>query len=183
MKTVKFVTKNEAWNVLESLSNVHMFVFLVYSVLARVTKKCRITKEVHEYPELKKTVMIQTSFNSDYKKRIDNQLIRENKELDEYKQGKNNMPIDFVSNNKVAGYFNDKKVVCHYPLKNSNAKIIQFTHKGIEITKQALKSLDIFPKKYAPTNQGIEEKEVKINKMYFDNLISFTVNNVRYVIV
>lgn len=183
MKDVKFVNRDEAWNVIKNLANVHTFVFLVYSVLARVTKKDRVTKEVHDYPNLKKTVAMQTSINSDYKTRIDNQLIREGKDLTEYKAGKNTMPIEFVADNKVAGEFDGKRVFCHFPLKNSKTRVIGYSHEGAQVQAKALKNLDIFPKAYKPTNQGIEEKEVKINKLYFDNLISFTVNKVRYVIV
>ena len=183
MKNVKFVSRSEAWNVICNLAPVHTFTFLVYSVLARVTKKDRKTGEKHDYPNLKKTVAMQTSINSDYKTRIENQLVREGKDLSEYKKGKNTMPIEFVADNKVAGEFDGKKVFCHFPIKNGKTRVIGYSHEGIEVQKSALKNLDIFPKAYKPTNQGIEEKEVKINKLYFDNLISFTVNKVRYVIV
>jgi hypothetical protein len=183
MSKVNFVTRNEAWEVIKNLPNVHTFVFLVYSVLARVTKKDRKTGEVHAYPNLKKTVAMQTSINSDYKTRIENQLIREGKELTDYKAGKNTMPIDFISENKVAGEFDGKRVFCHYPIKNGKTRIIGYSHEGKEVSKKDIEGLDIFPLPYKPTNQGIEEKTVQINKLYFDHLISFTVNKVRYVIV
>lgn len=181
-KTV-FIYLDNLWTILLTLSNSHMFAAIVYTVSARVTKKCRISGLVHEYPELQKTVVRQVSLNSDYQKRITNQLIREGKDLSEYKQGENSMPIDFCKNNKVIGTYDNKKVICFYPIDGKNAKVLHYLNNGITIQKNALKGLDIFPKYYAPTNQGIEEKRVEINKMYFENLKSISVNGIRYIVV
>lgn len=183
--TTKFVSRTAAWNILESMPNKHMLgISIVYTVSARTTKKDRVTKEPNPWQNLQKTVEVKnTSLNSDYETRVKNQLIRENKSESDYKKGKNSMPIEFCDNNKIVGTFNGKKVFCHFPLPNTKRETIVYKNDGIEVSKSEVKNWDIFPKSYAPKNQGISNKVVEIEKPYFDNIDSFTIDGTKYVIM
>lgn len=175
------ITRKNAWEFLLNLSNMATKAFLIYQVSARTTKKDRQTGIANPFPNLEKLVMRQVFFNSDYETRVLNQLKRENKSESDYQKGENSMPIEFAGKNHIAGFYKDQKVICFYPMANVKARIVSFFNNGIKVQRDAIKGMDIFPKYYAPKNQGTE-KEIQINKLYFDHLKAFTVNKVRYVI-
>jgi hypothetical protein len=173
------ISRKDAWEFLVNLSNMATKAFLIYQVSARVTKKDRKTGNEHPYQFLEKLVMRSVFLNSDYETKVHNQLVREGKDISEYEKGENTMPIEFVGKNKVAGIYDKRNVICFYPMQTTKARIVSYFNGGIKVQKSALKGLDIFPKYYAPKNQGTK-KAIQINKMYFDHLKGFTINKVRY---
>ena len=200
METVK-LTRIEAWKFLTTFTSRNSIFSLVSDTLVNVTKKCRITKEEHNLGEISKISEVSgTQVGSDYYTRWENKNERENVS-DEIVKGKNSMPIQFLGKNKVVGIYSKpiyrkwqkdgikykeivrtetKKVIVHFPNDNTKTTVLNYVcdrlSKGIDLQKKAFGNLDIWPI-YRETFQP------EMRKMYFDNLRSFTVDKVKYVII
>lgn len=138
----------------------------------KTTKKCRDTKEPFN-SSIKKLTSLTALLNTDYIKGVENQLTKEGKGKEDYKQGVNTMPIDFeLSNNNFTGFFKGKAVIQYRPFENSypTTKFILDN----ELTDKT-KLPNVLPANKKATNQGTE-KEIFWRKLYVSNIRKIKIN-------
>lgn len=187
MKKVKKVSVNELEAILRNANNsIASFVQLMQVTEPKTLKKDRITKEINPYNKVLKVSILSVIISTDYKKGVENQLVRENKDTSEYKRGVNSMPLNFSnSNNSFFGEFIDNKgvnkgwVLQYRPFEKSYPSVKYIADGNIK-TKENMP--DILPAKSKATNQGTE-KEILWRKVYLKNIKRIHINGIRYKVV
>jgi hypothetical protein len=139
----------------------------------------KLKKTNNPYLNVYKQSRVNVLLNSEYKKAVTNQLIKENKDTSEYKQGKNTMPIEKCEKNNFFGYYEGKPVIEYRPNDKVKPTTI-YLFEGNEIEKE--KIAQFLPTKNKPTNQGTE-RVIPWNKLYLDNIISMSFDGEKYEIV
>lgn len=173
----KTVTVSELETVLASMPNsIGTFAQITQLTTPKILVKDRQTKEKHNFGLVQKLSTLNILLSTDYVRGVENQLDKENKSKSEYKAGKNTMPLELCENNNFFGTFYGKSVIQYRPHTNSNPTV-KYLHNGVEIEKEDLG--DILPVKSKATNQGTD-KEIFWRKLYVSNIVSITLNGVRY---
>jgi len=162
------------------LNTASCFAHVVQLTTPKCTKKDRQTLEPFN-GHIQKLSKVSIILNSEFGKRVLNQLGKENKPPQDYKQGRNTMPIEKCDNNNFYGTFNGKGVITYEPNPNKNlhSKVKYFLN-GKPINKENLP--DVLPKKYAPKNQGTANF-INWRKLYTENIKQIILGKNTYVIV
>ena len=144
----------------------------------KLTKKDRVTKEPF-LGQIHKLSIVSIILNTEYEKIVTNQLKREDKETSEYKKGVNTMPIEKCDNNNFFGYYYGKGVLEYKPNQGQTPQTAYYLN-GKIIDKNLLP--DVLPTTNKATNQGTD-KEVFWRKLYTKNIVSITLNGVKYEVI
>lgn len=179
---IKHVTLSELEVILSEIkviNKVNMFASVIQVTQPKLTVKCRDTKIPFDKKVLKVS-KVSISLNSEYKSNVKNQLIRETKQVSDYKQGKNTMPIEKCEANNFFGYFNGNGVIEYRPNNDSKPKTQYFYSVGNELENVAKNDIpNVLPMPRKATNQGTE-KEIFWRKLYVKNIYAIKINGVTY---
>jgi len=148
----------------------------------KLLKKDRVTKEHAKFADnqIAKVAETRVKVGSEYVTRVLNQLAREQKDASEYHAGINTNPISKIANNGILGVSekNGKLMFEYGTLPNVKPIVTYLFNNGV-IEKSQIG--DILPVRSVATNQGTD-KEIQIRKVYFENILDFTINDVKYLI-
>ena len=127
---------------------------------------------------IEKASMVNILLNSDYAVRVLNQLGREEKPKEDYKEGRNTMPLEMSENNNFFGTYNGKGVIRYSPNPNPKLKTkTQYYLNGVKVEKDSLPN--VLPVVRKASNQGTS-KEIIWRKVYTSNIIQITLGGVTY---
>ena len=179
-KTTKFVNQTELDAILSNFSILNSgstFASVLQLTAPKTTKKDRDTKEPFN-GMVEKLSQVNILLNSEYAVRVLNQLGKEEKPKEEYKQGINTMPLEICENNNFFGTYNGKGVIRYSPNPNPKLKSkTQYYLNGQKVEKSSLPN--VLPTVRKATNQGTE-KEIIWRKLYTSNIIQITLGGVTY---
>ena len=179
-KTLK-VTFTELVTVLKEttiINEMAAFASIMQMTEPKTTVKCRNTKEPF-LGMIEKLSIVGIILNSKYESGVLNALKKENKDKEDYKKGKNTMPLIKGDNNNFFGTFNDKAVIEYRPNTNTKSQTQYFLN-GVRVEKSSLPN--VLPTVRKATNQGTE-KEIFWRKLYVSNIVEITLNGVTYQVV
>ena len=129
--------------------------------------KSRTNKDIkNTFGEVIKVSKVGILLNSDYEKAVTNQLVKEGKEITDYKKGNNTMPLVFGENNQFIGVYNGEFVLQYRPNDNVKPKT-KFIADG-KLTDKA-KLVDFLPTENKAENQGTD-REILWRKLYLKNV-------------
>jgi len=135
------------------------------------------------YGKIKKISTLTVLLNTDYEKAVVKQLEREGKEAEEYKKGKNTMPLIFGENNRFIGVYEKETgfeyVLQYRPFDNSKP-VTSYLFDGKTIDKKEIEQW--LPKTYEASNQGTE-KEIFIRKVYMHNILNLNFDGEKYQLI
>jgi hypothetical protein len=117
--------------------------------------------------------------NSDYKRALHLQLDRENKDREDYKQGKNTMIVEKCENNNFFGFYNKLGVLEYRPNDNVYPHT-KFVFEGKIIDKKKL--TDYLPTTNKAENQGTD-REILWRKLYVSNIREISLQGKRYRVI
>ena len=180
MKTLR-ISENEAINVINGIVG-SPIMGISQRTYPKLLKKDRDTKEPANYNQndIAKVSETRIKVGSEYVTRVLNQLDRENKESTDYKAGFNSNPIEKVAKNGILGVsVKNGKLMIEYGTMPNVIPIVNYLYKNGIIEKSKIGN--ILPVRSKATNQGTQ-KEVQIRKVYFENILDFTINQVKYLI-
>lgn len=178
-KVRKNVTTSQLETILNNLPNsIGTFAKLVQVTEPNLTVKDRQTKEPRKFNKVQKLTALTALLNTEYVNGVKNQLCKEGKCDEEYKQGKNTMPLVLSDNNNFFGHFRGQAVIQYRPFDNS-FPTSKYIADGKLTDKENLG--DILPKRRKATNQGTD-KEIQWRKLYVKNIKRITINKVEYVV-
>lgn len=152
------------------------------SVLQLTAPKCTVKDRDTKVPFtslVQKLSQVDINLNCEYSKKVHNQLKREDKPSEDYKQGVNTMPLEFGENNIFFGTFKGKGVIQYFPKTNSFPNTVWFMD-GNQIDKKEIPN--VLPTENVATNQGTE-KEILVRKLYTENIVEISINHVTYKVV
>jgi len=180
---MKKVTEKELAQILfetETKKGVPMIASVLQFVSAKLVKKSRENKEIkNPYPNTMKLSKVGILLNSDYERAVTRQLVKEDKEVTDYKKGANTMPLTFGENNQFIGLFNGEFVLQYRP--NDNVKTrTKYVNEGKVIDKAKIEAF--LPKVSSATNQGTD-REILWRKLYLKNVKKIAVNGETYKVV
>ena len=182
MTNVVKVSENEAVAVLNNIKGSPLMA-ITQRTYPKLLKKDRDTKvlTIFQQDSISKVSTLTIKVGSEYVTRVLNQLKRESKQPTEYKQGINTNPIHKLVKNGILGESekNGKLMFEYGTLKNAKP-VVSYYHKGNKVNKDYIGN--ILPTINKATNQGTDV-EVKIRKVYFENILDFTFDKVMYQIV
>lgn len=179
---MKKVTLKELAQILlevRMVKGMNMFASVLQVTEPKCLKKSRVTKEVNPFESILKVSKVSILLNSEYEKAVTNQLLREDKEVTEYKKGENTMPLVFGENNQFIGMFKGEFVLQYRPNDNVKAKS-KFVANG-KITDKT-KLVDYLPTENHATNQGTE-REILWRKLYLKNVRKLAINGETYKVI
>ena len=162
------------------VENVPTFATVWQLTDARLNKTLRgDRKQKNPYTNTMKLSKVSIILNSDYKRALHLQLDRENKDREDYKQGKNTMIIEKCDNNNFFGYYNKLGVLEYRPNDNVYPKS-KFVFNGKIIDKTKL--TDYLPEIKKAENQGTD-REILWRKLYLSNLREISFLSKRYRVI
>jgi hypothetical protein len=132
------------------------------------------------YNGVKKVSEVTVQVNYDYVNAVENQLIRENKDLDDYKQGTSWYNVVTFQNGKLTPFAKHKEngdlyLRCRH-MSTTSSKY--FDDNGNEIAEESLKAY--LPKKSKPTNQGTDTA-IRATTYKLGNIVAVRVDGNNYV--
>jgi hypothetical protein len=180
---MKHVTVNELAEILLSFKTVPGM--SIFAGITQLTEISNMRKTNNPYYGTKKLTTMQIMLNTDYKKGVENRLVKEGKDISEYKQGTNTMPLTFGDNNEFIGvYFNKKSKQNEFVLQmrpNDNATPhVKYMFNGKEIAKELV--APFIPERTKAENQGTD-KEVLWRKVYLKNVLTLNFNGEQYQLI
>ena len=162
------------------VANINIFASVLQATNPPMTVKSRTDKTIkNNFGEVVKLSKVGILLNSNYIKAVENQLIKEDKDTSEYKQGKNTMVIEFGENNQFIGTYNNEFVLQYRPNDNVKPKS-KFIANGKITDKKKL--VDFLPVDKPATNQGTE-REITWRKLYLKNVRKLTLNGETYKVI
>jgi len=178
--TTKFVSQTELDNILSDfliLDSSSTFASVLQLTAPKTTVKCRDSK-IPFNGMIEKLSQVNILLNSEYAVRVLNQLGKEEKPKEDYKQGINTMPLEICENNNFFGTFNNKGVIRYSPNPNPKLKSkVQYYLNGKKVEKSSLPN--VLPTVRKATNQGTS-KEIIWRKLYTTNIIQITIGGMTY---
>ncbi len=157
-----------------------LFASVLQYTSAKLVKKSRTNSAIkNPHPDTMKLSKVSIILNSDYVVAVTNQLVREGKDVAEYEQGKNTMPLVFGENNQFIGLFNGNFVLQYRPNDQVKPRV-KFVDNGKIIDKA--KIADFLPKETEATNQGCD-REILWRKLYLKNVRKITLNGETYKLI
>ena len=180
---MKNVTTKELAQILfdtKIIKGMPLFASILQYTSAKLVKKSRTDSSIkNPYPDTMKLSKVSIILNSDYVTAVTNQLVREGKDVAEYEQGKNTMPLTFGENNQFIGLFNGNFVLQYRP--NDQVKTrVKYVNNGKLIDKN--KIADFLPKETETTNQGTD-RTIFWRKLYLSNIRKITLNGEKYKVI
>lgn len=156
--------------------------------ITQFTEISNMRKKNNPYLGTKKLTTYQIFLNTDYKKGVENRLIKEGKDISEYKQGENTMPLIFGDNNQFIGSYFSKKFVptgqYEYVLQlrpNDEFKPqVKYMFENKEIAKELV--APFIPERTKAENQGTDN-EILWRKVYLNNVLSLSFNKEQYQLI
>ena len=186
-ETIK-VTVNQLVTILKNLPNsIGSLAHIKQVTEPKLLMKDRVTKEPNPFTKVLKISTLSILVSTDYAKGVENQLVKEGKDRNEYNRGVNTMPLNFTnSQNTFVGEFIDSQgvnkgfVIQYRPHEKSHAK----THYIVDNERVMLKSElpDILPISQPAKNQGTE-REVLWRKLYVKNIKRINIYNLRLEVI
>ena len=180
-KKILKVTFTELVTVLKEttiINEMAAFASIMQMTEPKTNVKCRDTKEPF-FGMIEKLSIVGIILNSKYESGVLNALKKEDKPKEDYKKGRNSMPLIKGDNNNFFGTFNDKAVIEYRP--NTNVKVqTQYFLNGKRVEKSSLPN--VLPTVRKATNQGTE-KEILWRKLYVSNIVEITLNGVTYEVI
>lgn len=157
-----------------------MFASVLQATEPKLTQKSRINKDIkNTFGKVVKLSKVSIILNSDYEKAVTNQLIKEDKDINNYNRGNNTMPLTFGEHNQFIGLYNGEFVLQYRP--NDNIfPISKFVANGKIINKTKL--VDFLPTEKHAENQGTN-REIFWRKLYLSNVRKISVNGVIYKLI
>lgn len=177
---MKHVTVNELADILLAFKTVHGMPIM--AGITQLTDISNMRKTGNPYVGAKKLTTMQIFLNSDYKKGVENRLIKEGKDVSEYKQGKNTMPLTFGDNNEFIGMYLSKKTGQHEyvlqmrPNDAFEAKV-KYLLNGQEIDYKLISPF--IPERTFAENQGTDNNVIW-RKVYLNNVLNLNFNKEQY---
>jgi len=180
---MKHVTVNELADILLSFKTIHGMPIM--AGITQLTDISNMRKTNNPYVGTKKLTTMQIFLNSDYKKGVENRLIKEGKDTSEYKQGENTMPLIFGENNQFIGMFFSKKTqryeyVLQMRPNDAFEPHVRYMFNGQEIAKELV--APFIPAYKKAENQGTD-KEVLWRKVYLSNILNLNFNKEQYQLI
>jgi hypothetical protein len=181
MKNLKVVTTEQLENILLGMDKTSSTAVSITQFTApKVLKKDRVTKVAVTFTSVKKLTTLKALLNTEYAKGVETQLGREDKSKDDYKKGRNSMPIERdMSNNNFCGTYKGKVVIEYRPFDKSHPKT-KFVVDGKMMDKENIG--DILPSVSKATNQGTD-KEIHWRKLYVSNIRRISIDGEKYKVV
>jgi hypothetical protein len=180
---MKRVTRLELMQILsetKTIKGMPMFASVLQYTSAKLVKKSRTDKDIkNPYPDAKKLSKVSIILNSGYEKAVTNQLTREEKEKDEYKKGKNTMPLVYGENNIFYGTFNGNPVLEYRPNDNVRPRT-KYLNNNKLIDKAKIQ--EFLPAINHAENQGTE-REILWRKLYVKNVVKIAINGETYKVI
>jgi len=151
------------------------------SVIANVLQyvSARLNKTNNPYAAAMKFSKVSIFLNTDYVKGVENRLVKEGKDIADYKKGKNTMPIQKCEANNFFGYYEGKPVLEYRPNDNSRPTT-KYMFNGKIINKA--KIADFIPATKKAENQGTD-KNVLWRKLYLANVRKLSLDGEIYKII
>lgn len=180
MKTLR-VSQNEAINVINGIvgSPIMGISQRTYPKLLKKDRDSGLPANFNQN-EIAKVSETRIKVGSEYVTRVLNQLKREEKDASEYKAGFNSNPIEKIAKNGILGTsVKNGKLMIEYGTLPNVKPIVNYLYNNGIIEKSKIGN--ILPVRKVATNQGTK-KEVQIRKVYFDNILDFTINETKYLI-
>jgi len=181
MSIVKRISENQAVEIINNIKG-SPIMGITQRTFPKLLKKDRVTKDPANFEQNDIAKLTETTIKvgSEYVTRVLNELAREHKSETEYKQGINTNPIDKLVKNGILGRSqkNGKLMFEYGTLPNVKPTVKYLFNKGL-IEKNNIG--DILPVRKPATNQGTY-KEIQIRKVYFINILDFTINGIKYLI-
>ena len=140
----------------------------------------RLRKRGNPYPNCRKQTKMKVMLNTDYKSGVLNQLKREDKPANHYREGENTMPLVFGENNHIVGFFNGEPVLVCRPFDKSYPVVTYFTEDGFEVPVNEIR--DFIPERNKAENLGTE-KEILWRKPYLKNVVEMTIDGTKYEVI
>ena len=180
---MKRVTLKELAQILfetKIIKGMPLFASVLQYTSAKLVKKSRTNKEdKNPYPNTMKLSKVGIILNSDYVTAVTNQLVREGKEVTEYEQGKNTMPLTFGENNQFIGLYNGEFVLQYRPNDNVKPRT-KYVNEGKIIDKAKIEGF--LPASKEAINQGTD-REIFWRKLYLNNVRKLTLNGQTYNVI
>jgi hypothetical protein len=139
----------------------------------------RLKKTNNPFRDTKKLSKVSVILNSEYKRALHLQLDKENKEREEYKQGKNTMVVEKCEANNFFGYFQNKAVIEYRPNDQVKPRT-KYVHETKIVGYDKIK--DFMPSSNKATNQGTD-REILWRKIYLSNVREITLLGERYKVI
>jgi hypothetical protein len=180
---MKHVTVNELADILLAFKTVHGMPIM--AGITQLTDISNMRKTNNPYVGAKKLTTMQIFLNSDYKKGVENRLVKEGKDISEYEQGANTMPLVFGDNNQFIGMFFSKKtgkyeyVLQMRPNDNSTPQV-KYLLNGQEIAKELISPF--IPERKKAENQGTDN-EILWRKVYMNHILNLNFNKEQYQLI
>ena len=182
MKNVIKVTENQAISIINAIVGSPFF-GITQLTEPKLLKKDRDTKEPTSFIQgaITKLSELTTKVGSEYVTRVHNQLIRENKEKADYKQGVNTNPIEKIADNGILGVaVKSGKLMLEYGTVKNTIPNVTYFFNGDKIAKSDIGN--ILPSQGSFANQGTDVR-IGIRKVYFSNIQNFSIDQIDYQIV
>ena len=180
---MKKVSQKELAQILLStkvVANVNVFASVLQKSSPKMLVKSRTDKTIkNNFENVVKLSKVGILLNSNYIKAVENQLIKEDKDVTDYKQGQNTMVLEFGENNQFIGTYKNEFVLQYRPNDNVKPKT-KFVANGKIIDKNKL--IDFLPTENHATNQGTE-REITWRKLYLKNVRKLTLNGETYKVI
>ena len=181
------ITVNQLVEILRNTPNsIGNFVNVTQVTEPKVLVKDRVTKDPNPFTKVLKISNLTVLISTDYAKGVENQLVKESKDVSEYQKGKNTMPLNFDNSvNTFFGEFIDSKGVnrgwaLQYRPFDKSYPISKYVADGNMKSKANMP--DILPVSSPATNQGTD-KEILWRKLYATNIRRININGIRYKVV
>ena len=180
---MKHVTVNELADILLGFETIPGMA--IFAGITQLTEISNMRKKNNPYLGTKKLTTMQIILNTDYKKGVENRLVKEGKDKSEYKQGTNTMPLVFGDNNKFIGMFLSQKTgkyeyVLQMRPMDSSTPHVKYMLNGKEIAKELV--APFIPERKKAENQGTDN-EVLWRKVYLSNVLTLNFNNEQYQLI
>lgn len=183
---MKHVTVNELADILLGFKTVHGMPIM--AGITQYTEISNMRKKNNPYLGTKKLTTMQIFLNSDYKKGVENRLVKEGKDKSEYQQGENTMPLVFGDNNQFIGMFFTNKFVptgkYEYVLQmrpnDEFTPNVKYMLNGQEIAKELV--APFIPERKKAENQGTDN-EILWRKVYLHNVLTLNFNKESYQLI
>ena len=180
---MKKISQKELAQILLStkvVANFNVFASVLQKSSPKMLVKSRTDKTIkNNFENVVKLSKVGILLNSNYIKAVENQLIKEDKDVTDYKQGQNTMVLEFGENNQFIGTYKNEFVLQYRPNDNVKPKT-KFVANGKIIDKNKL--IDFLPTENHATNQGTE-REITWRKLYLKNVRKLTLNGETYKVI
>jgi|ERR1044072_654496 hypothetical protein len=180
---MKHVTVNELAEILLSFKTIHGMP--ITAGITQLTDISNMRKTNNPYIGVKKLTTMQIFLNSDYKKGVENRLVKEGKDKSEYIQGENTMPLVFGDNNQFIGMFFSKKTnqyeyVLQMRPNDEFTPHVKYLFNKQELAYHLIKPF--IPERKKAENQGTDN-EVLWRKVYLNNVLNLNFNKEQYQLI